>query len=66
MCNIPIINSISSLDEELDKINEDTSITIPGKERKKLEILKNQIKIQNKIYRKAHKYTFSDHGIAKT
>ena len=64
--NIPIINSISSLDEELDKINEDTSITIPGKERKKLEILKNQIKIRNKIYGKAYKITFSEHGIAKT
>ena len=62
---IPIIETVQQLQEELDKIEQD-KITIPAKQNKKLELLKNQIRVRNKLLGKRTKITFSISGVQKT
>ena len=38
LSQIPIINTVETLHQEIHKINNDVSSTIPGKEKKKLEL----------------------------
>lgn len=63
--SIPIIKTIQELQLEISKIQEDKTCTIPGKEKKKMELLKNQIRIRNKLLGRSKKITFSTAGVQK-
>lgn len=66
LSSIPLITTVQQLQREIDKIEANQSWTIPGKEKNKLELLKNQVRIRNKVLGKATKITFSTSGKQKT
>ena len=66
LTSIQIIDTVEDLHKEITKIDQDKSSTIPGKEKKKLELLKNQVRIRNKVMGKSTKITFSVGGTQKT
>ena len=66
LSTIPLIKTVPELQSELEKIEADRSQTIPAKEKNKLELLKNQVRIRNKVLGKSTKITFSVAGKQKT
>ena len=66
LSTVSYIDLEENLLKEIEIINNDKTRTIPGKEKKKLEILKDQIRFRNKIMNKQTKITFSTSGIPKT
>ena len=65
LSSIPIIKSAEELQSEITKIEQDSSCTIPGKCKKRLELLKNQVRIRNRLLGKPTKITFSTAGTQK-
>ena len=66
LSSIPVIRTTQALQQEIETIDKDKAITIPGKEKKKLELLKDQVRIRNKLFNQPTKITFSTSGMQKT
>ena len=62
--DVQMVNTVEELDEEFEKIDQEKA-TISAKAKKKLQLLKNQVRIHNKLFQKGIKITFSTSGKPK-
>ena len=65
LSTITVIETVESLHQEIKTIDDDKTGTIPGKAKKKMELVKNQVRVRNKLLGRQTKITFSTGGIQK-